>query len=165
MSVLTRAPLRMAGANMTSGSPNTGEMSWTQGGAQVVSQSGMFSGNPDGGITIVGSGQAGRLNMVVIHNLPGTLWAQSGIKIDFWDGGASPALTSGGPFAASGHKLIATYNAPTGLSGQPSAAVGVQPPLGMPFTNGLFARAGSGAPGFSVSYSPEVPNAIYPNYA
>lgn len=121
-----------------------------QGGLQVVSQSGMFSGNPDGGLILV-SGQPGRLNQVVLHNTPGNIWAQSGIPLFFYDGNS--VQTSGAPFAASGHKVIGIVNGPVGGSGQIAQTGSLQ--IQMPFSSGLLVRAASGAPGFSISWTPE----------
>lgn len=153
MSLTSRNPLRMAGANVNSGNVNTGEVNMTRGGGQVISKSGMYSGNPDGGIALL-SGVAGRLNSVTVHPTPGNPWAQSGIPIFFFDAG--PVPTSGGPFPSSNHKAICILNGPTGHSGQPTvtAAQGAIA-VDMPFQSGLWARAASGAPGFSVSITPE----------
>lgn len=151
MSVTSRSPLRMAGANINSGNVNTGEVAFTRGGAQVVQLSGMWSGNPDGGV-LVYSG-AGRLNQVILGlGLSGTnTMSLSGVPLFFWDGVIG---ASGGPFAASGHKLLAVFNGPGGVSGQ--IPLGGGPILvDLPFQSGLIARGSSGAPGFAVSIVPE----------
>lgn len=150
MSIPVKSPHTIAGTPRSSGDINTGEIPWTRGGGRVVSQSGMFSGNPDGSVGIA-SGIAGRLNTVYLHNSPGNVWAQSGIIIQFYDA-ALPV--SGAPLVASGHKIIATLNGPVGHSGQIGATGKFE--VDMPFQSGLFARAASGAPGFSVSITPEV---------
>lgn len=143
-------PTWVAGTPRTSGDIQTGEIATTRGGGRVISQSGMFSGNPDGSIAIF-SGVAGRLNTVYLHQTPGNTWSQSGVVVTFFDAGTIPL--SGGPFPISGHKLVAQLNAPYGLSGQPIQVGKFE--VDMPFQSGLWARAASGAPGFSVSVTPE----------
>lgn len=149
MSVTSRSPMRMAGACVNSGNINTGELSMTTGGARTVSVSGAFSGNPDGSVGLA-SGQAGRVNNIVLHQSPGNIWTQSGIAVQLYDA-ALPV--SGAPLVASGHKLLAVLNGPVGHSGQ-ILQTGLFE-LGVPFTSGLFARAASGAPGFTVTWTPE----------
>lgn len=145
MSVTSRKPLRMAGANVNSGSVNTGEQNMTDGGGQLVCLSGMLSGNPDGGLVII-SGTAGRLNSVSLHTYV------SGVAITFFD--ATATFTSGGPFLLSGHKII--YSAPANTLGLQYAVI--KP--GVPFTSGLQVRAASGAPGFSIGWSPQTDPAV-----
>ena len=149
MSVTSRSPLRLAGANIHSGNINTGELPWTKGGMQVVSSSGMFSGNPDGGITLV-SGVAGRANQILLHL--GTTFALSGIATQLYDAHLS---VSGGPLPASGHKFLAVFNSPFGVSGQAGLPPGAYD-VDMPFQSGLHARGASGGTGYSVSWTPEV---------
>lgn len=150
MAAPIRDPGFMAGTPRSSGDVQTGEVMVTRGGGRVVSASGMFSGNPDGIVSLY-SGQAGRLNSVYLHQTPGNIWSQSGIAVTFFDAGNVPL--SGGPFPISGHKLIAVLNAATGNSGQITTTGKFE--VDMPFQSGLWARAASGAPGFSVSITPE----------
>lgn len=150
MSIPVVNPHIIAGSPRSSGDIQTGEIPWTRGGGRVVSVSGTFSGNPDGSVGLA-SGIAGRLANVVLHNTPGNPWSQSGIVVQFYDA-ALPV--SGAPLQASGHKLLAVLNGPVGHSGQLSQTGKFE--IDMPFQSGLFARAASGAPGFTVSITPEV---------
>src|SRR5690242_20076362 len=97
MSVTSRNPLRMAGAIVYSGSPNTGEVRTTRGGEIVYSA---LSGVAVD--TLIQSG-AGRLNTV------SRLTVASGMGVIFYD---SAIATSGGPFAVSGHLALATILQP-----------------------------------------------------
>jgi hypothetical protein len=151
MSIPIKSPHFFAGTPRSSGDVFTGEVAMTRGGGQIVCRSGMYSGNPDGGIILV-SGTGGRLCSVVLHGSPGNIWAQSGIPVAFYD--SAPVFISGGPIPASGHRLIGLVNTPVGHSGQ-IAGMG-QSALDMPFSSGLIARAASGAPGFTISFIPEV---------
>lgn len=145
MSVTSRNPLRMAGAAVNSGNVNTGEVGFTTGGGQVYS-AGLSGITVD---TLIFSG-AGRLNNIsVLTNLV------SGRAVVFYDGAVA---TSGGPFALSGHKVLATI--PTGWreSGYVNtlSQAGSVLPVQMPFQSGLIAaNQASGAVGWSVSFTPE----------
>lgn len=149
MSVPSRAPLRMAGAVVNALFPNTGEVRFTRGGDQTFwSQSGVAVD------TQVFSG-AGRLNTIT------RLTQASGAGVYFYDG---IIATSGGPFAASGHKVIGAIIQPIPLpltgSGTNNVfqwqGVGVPLAVDMPFSSGLImAPIGSGTPSFNFSWTPE----------
>lgn len=148
MSLTTRNPLRMGGSNVNSGNVNTGEVNWTRGGGQLLCQSGLYSGDAGGGMILV-SGIAGRVNSITPHVSILTL---SGIANFIYDGNS--IQTSGAPFAASGHKILANFNTPYGVSGQ-FAPAGTPIAVDLPFQSGLMYRAASGAVGISISWTPE----------
>ena len=172
MSVTTRNPLRMVGATLHSGGVNTAEEQGTLGGSmRATIFSGMPSGAGAGGVapatgamvngvntaggadTLIYAG-AGRLKDVLLHASYPSL---SGITLQFYDAGG--AVTSGGPFAASGHAVVASIPGPYGVSGQQAVQIG---PIGfdVPFNSGLAVHVTSGHPGFTVTFTPEVNPAI-----
>lgn len=164
MSISTRKPLRMAGATINSGFPNTGEVPVTQGGMYTAQT---FSGNllahngsgfspgyigSSGGHIQLWSG-AGRLHKIIPHSI-----LTSGQPVTFYDAGT---ITVSG-ISVSGTRIIgripARSRATLALaSGEVDTAVSWQDVISvdMPFTSGLCAAAASGAPGFSVSFTPE----------
>ena len=163
MSLSTRSPLRMAGANLSSGTPDTGEVHMTRGGKQTaVIWSGALNPNLTGAPTgAVASGNnaqlwsgGGRLHTVMPHQ-----FLNSGQPVFFYDAGA---ITVSG-VSISGQKLIGiipnSMRAPLAvISGQVQSTVAWQDQivLDMPFTSGLCVSAASGAPGFTCSFTPEL---------
>ena len=163
MSLQTRKPLRMGGANFASGNPNTGELMFTRGGGQNAclwsgALAPSLAGCPAGAVTSGGNTMlfsgAGRLNSILPHAL-----LTSGQPVFFYD---SSIITVSG-ISVSGQKLIgfipATYRAPlTPISGQYAVTIPWQDKIDcdMPFTSGLCVSAPSGAPGFTISFTPEV---------
>ena len=162
MSVTSRSPLRMAGANIHSGNVNTGEIPWTQGGgARFTCFSGGIRNLSSGGTApptgapavtadhaVIYSG-AGRLNEVLPHQ------AISGVVLVFYDA-ATPGLSGPGTYTNSGYPIIGLIPANTIGS---YALLGGGPFLsnfGFPFNSGLCVANASGCPGFTVTFTPEV---------
>lgn len=148
MSTPKTKPCFVAGTPRNSGDVQTGEIATTQGGGRVYTS---FSGLV-GGDALIYTG-AGRLNQILV-----TANLTSGKTVVFYD---SAVATSGGPFSASGHKVVGVIGPVwhPGASGvinpysQPGGALGA----GLPFQSGLCAGCiASGTPSFSVSYTPEV---------
>lgn len=156
MSVTSRNPLRMAGANVNSGFPATGEVPFTRGGMLTAC---LFSGNVVSGgaaalsapgALVVGSDAmiasgAGRLNTIMpITMAPGT-------ACFIYD---AATVASGGPFVLSGHKTLAVL--PAWPMNGPASGNGPLPiQVDMPFTSGLCIGFKSGMNVFSISYTPE----------
>lgn len=169
MSVSSKNPLRLAGATVNSGDVNTGEQKVTTGGGQSMS---IYSGNAvlsgvlsaayaNAGVA-VGTGYdvllvsgAGRIKDVMLHQQ-----ALSGLAITFYDAGA---VSSGGPFPLSGHKVVAVVPGSTNVanpinSGTAFVAVTPLTPFwgfDKPFQSGLCVALKSGQPGFTVDFIPE----------
>lgn len=145
MSLSSRNPVRFGGMGFWSGSVNTGQLQTTPGGQQVYTS---FSGV--GADTQIFAG-AGRLDGGIQLTA-----ATSGRTVVFYDGAVA---TSGGPFSASGHKIVGFLPAqqPPANSGQVNILNGVPFVWGYPFFSGLNAAAvgGSGGPSFTVTYTPE----------
>jgi len=171
MSFSTRSPMRMAGAQLYSGGPNTGEIAHIRGGALTAT---IFSGALLSGSTQPifatpaaspsnGSGQSdvvlfsgpGRLNSILAHTQ-----MTSGLPVIFYD---AQVVWSGGPIAASGHRVVGVLP-PTFGGGMInlSGGIAVTPFTGapinvdIPFVNGLAVRVASGQPGWTVTFTPEV---------
>lgn len=165
MANATRIPLRLAGAVVNSGNVNTGEQNQTYGGGQSATiYSGMVSGvsllgapfaipnTPAQGADVQFVSGAGRLKDILINGLA------SGQTCIFYD---APVATSGGPFVASGHKILgqipaggaigAVFGNPQGLSVVPGQVIA----LDVPFNSGLCCNLKSGIPGFTVTWTPE----------
>lgn len=144
----TARPAIMAGTNIISGTPNTGQILTSPGGASQSFTN--FSGavGPD---ILITAGQ-GRLDSAFF--LDSAIVALSGQPVTFYD---SAVAVSGGPIAASGHKVVGVL-APgyelggTGVSGA-ALRGGTVRSFGMPFTSGLVYTTRSGAAGFSVGYT------------
>lgn len=136
----------MAGTNASSGSVQTSQITFVRGGGRSVS---FYSGN--GADTLVYSG-AGRLDCVVMHSQ-----LSSGQSAFIYD---AAVVISGGPYPASGHKLL--FATPPTWAGGSTSGVGVPPFVStsliscQPFQSGLCISARSGCPGFTVSFTPEV---------
>lgn len=164
MANTTKRPMRMAGAVLTSGAPNTGEVRVTAGGQQTAC---VWSGNlltnasltgcPAGAVTSGGHIQlwsgAGRLHYILPHDM-----LTSGQPVTFYDAGT--IAPSG--ISVSGQKFIGRIpaRAPATLtlaSGQVDRVMSWTEVMEvqMPFTSGLCVAAASGAPGFTVSFTPE----------
>ena len=164
MSLTTRRPVRMAGAVLNSGAPNTGEVAFQNGGIQTAT---MWSGNlltnasltgcpagavTSGGHTMLWSG-AGRLHRILVHDM-----LTSGQQVTFYD---SATIAPSG-ISVSGQRFIGRIpaRAPATLA-LASGEVDQQRQwqtvieMQMPFTSGLSVGAASGAPGFTVSFTPE----------
>jgi hypothetical protein len=171
MAVTTRSPLRLVGACVNSGAVNTGEQRATYGGGMTACiYSGMVSGvgltgapfaitgvNTAGGADLMLWSGPGRLKDVLIQQT-----VVSGQQTTFYDG-ATP--TSGGPFVASGHRMLGVI--PPGVSGGPgvfglmgsglpTVAQGQVLAYDIPFHSGLIVNMKSGGQGFTVTFSPEV---------
>lgn len=162
MSVTTRRPLSFKGANVNSGFPNTGESAWTNGGMQT---SCIFSGALAPAVTVAPGAATsggshvqlvvgpGRLHRIIPHSI-----LTSGQAVTFYDASVQSASGVGG----SGQKIIGLIptrsRATLALaSGQVDTVVAWQDQIEvqMPFLSGLCAACASGAPGFTVSWTPE----------
>jgi len=161
-------PTYIAGTPRSSGDVQTGEIQFIRGGGRAGTVysgaaavaavcGGPYAPAVAGGEVQFWSG-AGRLNALLQH-----IALTSGLGVTFYD---AAVITSGGPFAASGHKIIGiipptwpggSYSG-TGLNIWNGAVVNVD----MPFQSGLCAHTASGCPGFTVSWTPEV-NQNWPN--
>lgn len=143
----TARPTIIAGTNLVSGTPNTGQLPYTLGGSHVST---VFSGvvGPDINICVGG----GRLDMAFFHD--SAMLALSGQAVTFYD---SAVAVSGGPLAASGHKVVGVL-APTADTGISGAALrgGVLRGGGLVFTSGLCYSTRSGQAGFSAAYTPVI---------
>lgn len=142
----TKNALYIAGTNLESGTPNTGQIMYTLGGAKTYTR---FSGTvgPDTAIWV----GAGRLDSIYL--IPSADMAASGKTILFYD---SAVAASGGPIAASGHKVLGGIQIggtpqPANLSGLINYGGFVQ--CGLPFNSGLIATTASGQVGVSVCFT------------
>ncbi len=169
LSVTSKNPFRMTGANVNSGNLNTGEVLMTAGGAQAMSfwsGNAILSGALTGAFAPVGAATGSGYDAVLVNG-PGRIkdvlvhqQMLSGVAVTFYDAGTG--VTSGGPFTASGHKIVAIVPAGTPsiyggngsgiLFGQPGSAIFK---FDMPFQSGLAVSLRSGQPGFTVSFVPE----------
>lgn len=105
-----------------------------------------FSGTPTD--TVIFSG-AGRVNQILPHSVQA-----SGLAVTFYD---AAVVSSGGPFAASGHTPVGVIPATLSpASGSAFTFNGTPIPVDMPFRSGLCVALKSGQTGFTVSYTPEV---------
>ena len=159
----TTKPTVLAGTNMTSGDPNTGQVQQTLGGSKMFALSSGTIG-PDRSIWVGG----GRLDHVELH--PGTATSMplaSGPAIIFYD---SAVAVSGGPIPASGHKIVSKVS-PATLAAQSLTPATFQSgvlnyggfyAIGRVFTSGLVLAVLSGMNGVSVSYTPVV-SGVQPN--
>ena len=143
----------MAGTPLFSGTPNTGQVLTSPGGASKLFTN--FSGAAGGDVNIHVGG--GRLDSAFFHD--SAMIALSGQPVVFYD---SAVAVSGGPLAASGHKVVAVL-APgyelggTGVSGA-ALRGGFTRFFGTPYSSGLCVTGRSGAAGFSVGYTQVVSN-------
>ena len=150
----TAKPTILAGTNLESGTPNTGQVPMTLGGSRSHTR---FSGAADVAIWVGG----GRLD--TLQALPGsaaTMPVASGVPIIYYD---SAVAAAAGPVAASGHKVVAIYD-PRGIPlpalnifNSGGLAYGSLPlSVGVVFTSGLCVGGLSGALGSVVSYTPAI---------
>lgn len=175
MATLTKRPLRMLGGIQTSGAPYTGEVPMTRGGqATATVCSGAIAPTVIGATGALGSGGssliisgAGRLNSFTALFPAGVALAGngevaviSGQPIVVYDSAitARSGLYVDGTISESGRKILYSWQPPRYvMSG--SALVGSTAfdpkPLDVPFFSGLCVLALSGAPGFTLSYTPE----------
>lgn len=157
MSLSTRNPTRVLGGAPISGAVDDGFQGWRQGGVRCVT---VFSG----GLLTGGSGfpnmtaanghvlitqGAGRLNTVFPHQ------SISGVAVNFYDS-ATIARSGVGTIPESGYRLIGSI-APNSFYGPNTLGGPALVLLDMPFTSGLCVSMPSGAPGFTVSYTPAIP--------
>ena len=156
----TTRPTILAGTNMTSGDPNTGQLMNTLGGSKTFSQ---MSGLGASDVRIWAGG--GRLDHVELH--PNGLALASGPPVIFYD---SAVAVSGGPIATSGHKIISKI-APQALALQFTIPLFLQSggtnfggvaQVGRVFTSGLVVVGTSGMNGITVSFTPVV-SGVQPN--
>jgi len=145
MSEPIRRPQFVAGTPRKSGDLQTGEILVNRGGMETFTN---FSGTAAGNDVAITSG-AGRLHDVLQH-----VQMISGQSVLIYDGAVA---TSGGPFSASGHKVLAvipsTYRGGA-VSGVAATEWDARPiVIDRPFYSGLIAATRSGTPGFSVSFT------------
>ena len=147
MSTPVQKPAFAAGINGSSGSVQTGQLTFVRGGGRSYS---VYSGN--GADTLVYSG-AGRVDTFVMHQQ-----LSSGQSAFCYD---AAVVISGGPYPTSGHKLL--FATPPTWAGGVASTSGsaltfnsAPVNIGMPFQSGLCISARSGCPGFTISFTPEV---------
>lgn len=147
----TAKPQIMAGTSLRSGDPNTGQILMTTGGGRAHT---VYSGTAGGDANIVVGG--GRVDKgILFHSIIPVL---SGVPVILYD---SAVATSGGPFAASGHKIVGILQHPpvhgnSNVSGVFESTRHLAALLdlgGIPFTSGLCHTGTSGQPGFTVSFT------------
>lgn len=174
MSLTTRNPTRVAGANVNSGFPNTNELLINRGGVRTAS---CYSGAIAMGVAAMGAGAissggsamvysgVGRLNTFTAIFPAGVALAGngeqgilSGAPIVVYDSAitARSGVFTDATIAESGRKILFTWYPPRVLSGVNAAGPGFSPvALDIPFFSGLSVMAISGSPGFTLSYTPE----------
>lgn len=148
----TNKPLVLAGTPLMSGTPNTGQLSYTLGGSKTFTA---YSGTAGGDANIWVGG--GRLDRGFVHNALASL-VLSGKPIVLYD---SAVAVSGGPLATSGHNVVGILSVGSlagvnTLSGVQVIGGAIQDLGGMVFTSGLCYTGTSGQPGFTVGYTPVV---------
>lgn len=174
MSIGTSRPLRMAGANVYSGGPNTG-------GVPMRNEGELIATVWSGGLLQLGSGSipplvhtantnnatfwsgAGRLNWVTLHAPPLTVAAAP--QAIFYDA-ATPAQS--GPVAqlvaAGTREIYRTVRLNLNLSGDVGTGspltAGVPTIINAPFLSGLSVNAQSGVVGFTFCWTPESPQPV-----
>jgi hypothetical protein len=147
MSTPIKKPCFLAGTPLHSGSVQTGEVNITRGGGRAhTSMSGVTAD------TLIFSG-AGRLNTI-----QALTQLASGRSAIFYD---SCVATSGGPFSASGHKVVGVLpptQQPAMWSGHITDLDYLKPiQVDMPFQSGLcVGNVSSGTAGWTISFTPEV---------
>lgn len=162
MSARTRNPLRIGGANLHSGNPDTGQQAFTQGGGQRwgfnsggLLSPGSGSPSPSTGTVVKAADQVliysgtGRLDTVYPHTVI------SGVAIVFYD---SAVVARSGPntHIESGYGVLAVIPANTIGAFGPALGGGPLPIVfGTPFYSGLCVSATSGTPGCTVTFTPE----------
>lgn len=146
----TAKPTIVAGTTFVSGDPNTGQQLFSQGGTKTFTK---FSGTAGGDANVwVG---AGRLDNACLFD--GSVVALSGTPVIFYD---SAIAVSGGPIAASGHKVVGVLGVGGSTKGVAASGdvfmAGLSQTIAMPFNSGLCYTSRSGHLGFSISYTPVV---------
>jgi len=148
----TAKPVVLVGTNVESGTPNTGQIPYTLGGSKTFS---LFSGTAGGDALIQAGG--GRLDAAAF--VQGSILALSGQNVIFYD---SAVAVSGGPIAASGHKIIGCLGtgAPYKIasSGDMFIANGNVQPMGFVYTSGLCYQSRSGVMAWNCSFTPVTSN-------
>ncbi len=143
-------PLILAGTNVESGTPNTGQIMQTLGGSRTFSA---YSGLSLADQSVwVG---AGRLDSAAYAG-PSANTAASGIAIVFYDAAIAlpfPSLSGGNP-GVSGAKLLGVL-LPT-ITNSGAKLRSDRQEFGVAFTSGLCVQATSGAPPYVVSFTPVV---------
>ena len=177
MSLTTRNPLRMVGGNVNSGFPATGEIPTTRGGMQTAC---VYSGAIAMGVAAAGTGAvasggsilvvsgAGRLNSFTALWPAGVALAGngeggcvSGQPIVVYDSAitARSGVLTDSTIAESGRKILYNWCPPkqlaSGVTNESFAARYGTQPLDVPYFSGLCVMALSGAPGFTLSYTPQ----------
>lgn len=150
--VPTKNPVVLAGTNVQSGTPNTGQVLFTLGGSKAYTR---FSGGAADVQIHLG---AGRLDSYQLHTAT-ALNVASGVVAYLYDG----AVAGAGVAAASGHKVLgiadpqAIPRPPFGTfqSGDKITA-GPVIQVGAPFASGLNISCLSGGGGITVIYTPVV---------
>ena len=153
----TRNPTIIAGSPIESGTPNTGQVSYTWGGQHGAS--GTFSGN--GSILLqLGAGRLDTIQAIVSPSVVGANSAASGRPVVWYDTNVAGAI---GFAAESGHRLLAAIDprvlqSPNNVSFNSGLLMYGSPPyqVGVPFTSGLCVMALSGAPGYACSWTTAV---------
>lgn len=148
--VPTKNPVVLAGTNVVSGTPNTGQVLFTQGGSKVYT---LFSGAAADVQVHLG---AGRLDAFQLLTAAG-LNAASGVAAYIYDA----AVAGAGVAAASGHKVLGIAD-PQSIPRPPfgtfqsgdKVRAGDIIQVGAPFTSGLNISCLSGGGGLSVYYTP-----------
>lgn len=179
MGYRTRNPHRMAGAVISSGYLDTGEVTMTRGGQRVATAlSGSIAGMSGRGIPITSGGHGfvfsgqGRLNTFMAlrptNLLSGVTAAAaftsilSGQPIIVYDAVMTQrsGIINDGTLVESGARPIYHWFPPVSYSGQTVERANIesyfQPiALDQPYYSGLAVCALSGAPGFTLTYTPE----------
>lgn len=135
------------GSPVMSGTPNTAQLLYTQGGQKNAT---VFSGVA-GGDTVINIG-AGRLDSAFFH--PGTypMISGRGQGVEFYD--ASATVSGGGPI--SGCKVVGVLFPDLSVLVSGNWSKGIFLGAGNVFTSGLGYTGRSGQPGFSINYTPVV---------
>lgn len=137
----------VTGTTLESGAPNTGQCNFSFGASRTFSK---FSGvvGPDNNLWVGG----GRLMWGAA--IPSADAIQSGIPVLFYD---SAIAASGGPFSASGHKVIGVLRGGGGgeqiVSGELNN-YGTRRDFETVFTSGLCATTASGQFGYFACFTP-----------
>lgn len=177
MGLRSKRPLRYAGAQMDSGWVDTGELRTNRGGEKTAT---VYSGaiaagtlGAPGGVASMGSvlvvSGPGRLNNFTANWPAGVALAGNGenacisgqpiIAYDSVTVARSGVLTDG-MLAESGRKVLFAWCPPkqlaSGVTNESFAARYQPQQIDAPFFNGLCVLALSGAPGYTLSYTPEV---------
>lgn len=164
MSVATKSPLKFTGGTLFSGGPNTGELSFTQGGmiSATVFSGGLLSPGsgklPSGTVKtadqlLLWSG-AGRVNRILC------ITPISGIITYMYD--SAQLARSGAPPSESGYGVVGLIPANSfNPAGTLQPIIGPQE-FGIPFSSGLCLNCVSGTPGFTVTFTPEVVGPLNP---